>query len=87
MRDAILENFLCVLAGQSLAKISLIQNTQDAASATALEPVESADLGLAASESLVSRRPEIGPILLLNPARQLGKKLSRGDERMVSTAD
>ena len=87
MRDAILKNFLCVLAGQALVKISLFQNTSYAVSATALEPVESTALGRAALESLVRRRPNIGLMLFGNLARQLGKKLLRADKRMVNAED
>lgn len=76
-----------VRVGESLGEISLIQDTPHAASATALEPVESAALGRAALESLVRRRPDIGLILFRNLARQLGKKLLRADKRMMNAED
>ena len=76
-----------VRVGESLGEISLIQATPHAASATALESVESAALDRAALDSLVRRRPDIGLILFRNLATQLGKKLLRADKRMMGAED
>ncbi len=76
-----------VKVGESLGEISLIQATPHAASATALEQVESAVLAREALETLVRRRPDIGLILFRNLATQLGEKLLRTDRRMMAAED